>query len=139
MVGPENRNVRLGCRAEICKRVQHAIAALGHQRAPVQIHTADALCRPITVSAEQRVVIGRSQKADYAKLLDQLIPELLSLAFVQNSLLKIPFDVDVEEARYPADGHCCPVRLLDRPQIGKVGPLECLLSIASRLRYIEAI
>ena len=54
---PEHRDVRLRRRPEIGQRVQHAIAALGHQRPAVQIDAADAFGRPVGVAAEQRVVV----------------------------------------------------------------------------------
>ena len=77
VVRPEHRDVRFGRRAEIVKRVQHAIAALGHQRASIQIHAADAFGRPIGIAAEQRVIVRRAQEADDAELLHQLVPKLL--------------------------------------------------------------
>ena len=53
---PQHRDVRLRRRPEIGQRVQHAIAALGHERPAVQIDAADAFGRPVGVAAEQRVV-----------------------------------------------------------------------------------
>src|SRR6185295_17775808 len=100
---------------------------------------ADTLGRPIGISAEQRVVVGRAQETNDTKLLNQLIPEFLSSAFVENARLQVPFDVNVQEARYAADGHCRTIGLLDRAQIGKVGPLEGFLGIAGGLRYIAAV
>ena len=86
VTGPENRNVRLGRRAEGVERVQHAIAALGHQRAAVEIHAADAFGRPVGITAEQRIIIRRAQEPDDAKLLHQLVPKLLRAALRRGRL-----------------------------------------------------
>ena len=139
VVRPENRDVRFGRRAEIVERVQHAIAALGHQRASVQIHAADAFGRPVGIAAEQRVIIGRAEEADDAELLHQLVPELLRPRFVENAVLQVALDVDVQEARDAADRHRRAVGFLDRAEIGEISPLERFLRIRSRLRYVVTV
>ena len=52
LVGPQHGDVRLRCGTEIVERMQHAVAALGHQRASVEVHAADAFGRPIGIAAE---------------------------------------------------------------------------------------
>ena len=139
MVRPENRDVRLGRRTEIVKRVQHPVAALGHQSASIQIHSADAFGCPIGIAAEQRIVVRRAEEPDDTELLHQLVPELLRPRFVQNAFLEIALDVDVQEARDAADRHRRAVRFLDRAQIGEIGPLERLLGIRGGLRYVAIV
>ena len=136
MVRPENRDVRFGRRTEIVKRVQHPIAAFGHQCAPIQIHAADALGCPVGIAAEQRIIFGRAEEADDAQLLHQLVPELLRPRFVQNAVLQIALDIDIEEARDAADRHRRAIGLLDRAEIGEISPLERLLRIRGGLRYV---
>ena len=139
MVRPEHRDVRFGRRAEIVKRVQHPIAALRHQGAPIQIHAADALGGPVGIAAEQRIIVGRTEEADDTELLHQLIPELLRPRFVQNAVLQIALDKDVQESRDAADRHRRAVGFLDRTEIGKVSPLERFLRVGSGLRYVVTI
>jgi hypothetical protein len=79
---PEHSNIRLGRRTEIVKRVQHAIAASGHQGPPVKIHAANAFGRPVGVAAEQRIIVRGTEEADDTELLDKLVPELLGPSFV---------------------------------------------------------
>ena len=98
VVRPQHRDVRLRRGTEIVERMQHAVAALGHQRASVEIHAADAFGRPVGIAAEQRVVVGRAKEADDAQLLHQLVPEFLRAGLVEHAFLQVPFDVDVEEA-----------------------------------------
>ena len=123
-----------GRRTEIVEGVQHAVAALGHQRASVQIHAADAFGRPIGIAAEQRVVIGRAQEADDPELLHQLVPKLLRARFVERTFLQVALDIDIEEARDASDRHCRAVGFLDRAQIGEISPLEGFLRIRGGLR-----
>ena len=139
MVRPENRDVRLGGGAEIGKRVQHPIAALGHQRAAIQIHSADAFGGPVGVAAEQRIVVGRAEEPDDAELLHQLVPKFLRPRLVQNAGLEVALDVDVQEGRDAPDRHRRAVGFLDRAEIGEVRPLECFLRIRSGLRYVETV
>ena len=74
---PQHRDIRLRRRPEIGQRMQHAVAALGHQRLAAEAHAADAFGRPVRVAAEQRVVFRRAQEADDAQLLDELVPQFL--------------------------------------------------------------
>ena len=139
LVRPENRDVRLGRRTEIVKGVQHPIAALGHQCAAIQIHSADAFGRPVGIAAEQRIIIRRAEESDDAKLLHQLVPKLLRPRFVENAALEVALNVDVQEAGYAADRHRGAVSFLDRAQIGEISPLERLLGIRGRLRYVMTV
>ena len=66
-----------GAGPRLVERVQHAVAAPGHQRAAVEVHAADAFGRPVGVAAEQRIVVRRAQEADDAQLLHQLVDQLL--------------------------------------------------------------
>ena len=95
---PEHGDVRLRSRPEIGERVQHAVAAPGHQAVPVQIHAADTLGRPVRIAAEQRIVFRRAQEADDAEFLDKLIPKLLRSRFIKAAFAHIALDIDVEEA-----------------------------------------
>ena len=139
MLRPEHRNIRLRRGPEIGERVQHAVAALGHQRVAVQIHAADAFGCPIRIAAEQRVVFGRAKEADDAELLDELIPQFLRARFVERALAHVALDIDVEEARDAADRHRRAVRFLDRSEIGEIGPLHGFLRIGRRARNVEAV
>ena len=129
---PQDRYVRLGCGTEIGERMQHAVAALGHQRLSVEIHAADAFGRPVRVAAEQGIVVGRTQEAHDAELLDELVPQLLGAGLIQHAILEIAFDVDIEKGRDAADRHGRAVRFLHGPEIGKVGPLDRLMRVRSR-------
>ena len=139
VVRPENRDVRFGRRAEIVERVQHPIAALGHQRATIQIHSADAFGCPVGIAAEQRIIVGRTEEPDDAELLHQLVPELLRPCFVEKAVLQVALDVDVQEARDAPDRHRRAVGFLDRAEIGEVSPLERFLRIRSGLRYVVTV
>ena len=139
MARPENRDVRLRRRTEIVERVQHPIAALGHQRASIQIHSADAFGCPIGIAAEQRIIVGRTEEADDAELLHQLVPELLRPRLVQNAGLEVALDVDVQEGGDAPDRHRRAVGFLDGAEIGEISPLERFLRIRSRLRYVEIV
>ena len=136
---PQHRDVRLRRRSEIGQRVQHAIAALGHERPAIQVDAADAFGRPVGIAAEQRVVVGRAQEAHDAKLLDELVPQLLCAGFVQCAFVEVALDEDVEEARDAADRHRRAVRFLDRAQIGEIGPLHRLLRVGRRTRDVAPV
>ena len=136
---PEHRDVRLRRRPEIGQRVQHAIAALGHERLAVQIDAADTFGRPVGVAAEQRVIFGRAKEAHDAELLDQLVPELLRAGFVQRAFLEVALDEDVEEARNAADRHRRAVRFLDGAEIGQIRPLHRFLRVCRRARDVAVI
>ncbi len=139
VVRPENRDVRFGRWTEIVERVQHSIAALGHQSASIQIHSADAFGCPIGIAAEQRIIVRRAKESDDAELLHQLVPELLSPRFVQNAVLEIAFDVDVQEGGDAADRHRRAVSFLDRAEICEVGPLERFLRVRGGLCYVMTV
>ena len=119
--------------------MQHAVAALGHQGAPVQIHAADAFGRPVGIAAEQRIIIRRAQEPDDPELLHQLIPELLRPRFVQDAALQVALDIDIQEARDASDGHRRAVGFLDRAEIGEISPLKGFLRIRGGLRYVAAV
>ena len=118
-----------GRRPEILQRVQHAVAALGHERASAQVNAADALGRPVRVAAEQRVVVGSAQKADDPEFLNELIPQLLCAGLVERSFTQVAFDEDVEEGGNAANRHRRAVRFLDGAKIGEIRPLHRLLRI----------
>ncbi len=139
MVRPEDRDVRLGRRPQIVKCVQHPIAALGHQSASIQIHSADTFGCPIGIAAEQRIVVGRTEEPNDAELLHQLVPKLLRPRLVQNTGLEVALDVNVQEGRDAPDRHCRAVGFLDCAQIGEISPLERFLRIRSWLRYVVTI
>ena len=139
VLGPENGDIGLGRRAEIGQRMQHAVAALRHQRPSIEVHAADALGRPIGVAAEQSVVVGCAQEAHDAKLLNELIPKLLGAGLVQRAFLQVALDVDVEEARDAANRHGRAVGFLHRAKIGEIGPLHGLLGVGGRAGDVIAI
>ena len=87
-----------GAGPRLCQSVQHAIAALGHERPPVEVHAADAFSRPVRVAAEQRIVVRRAQEAHDPELLNELVPQLLCAGLIQRAFTQVAFDVDVEEA-----------------------------------------
>jgi hypothetical protein len=126
-------------RPQIVERVQHPVAALRHERTPVEIHAADTFGRPVGVTAEQRVVVRRTKEANDAQLLHQLVPQFLGARLVQSTSLQVTFDVDIEEARDAADRHRRPVGLLDGAEVGEIGPLECLLGVHRGLRDVVTI
>ena len=58
---------------------------------------------------------------------------------VENAFLQVALDVDVEEARDAADRHRRAVGLLDRAEIGEIGPLQRFLRIRGGLRDVAAV
>ncbi len=66
--------------------MEDAVAGPRHQCPAVEVHAADGLGRPVRVSAEQGVVVGRAQKADDAQLLHELVDQFLRAGFVQRAL-----------------------------------------------------
>ena len=136
---PQHRDIRLRRRTEIGQRVQHAIAALGHERPAIQVDAADAFGRPVGIAAEQRIVFGRAKEANDAELLDQLVPQLLCPGFIQCAFIEVALDENVQEARDAADRHCRAVRFLDRAQISEIRPLHRLLRVCRRMRDIAPV
>ena len=106
--------------------MQHAVAGARHQRPAVEVHAADAFGRPVRIAAEQRVVLRRAQEAHDAKLLHQLVDQLLGAGLVELALGDVALEVDVEEGRDAADRHGRAVGLLDGAEIAEIGPLHRL-------------
>ena len=61
----DHRTVMFGSGAgpRLVRGMQHAIAALGHQRPAIEIGAADTFRRPVGVALVQRVVVGRAQES----------------------------------------------------------------------------
>ena len=112
--------------------MQNAVTAPCHERAPVQAHSADTFGGPIGVAAEQGVVFRCSQKANDPQFLGQLIPKFLSAGFLKDALIEVSLDIDIQEARYAANGHCRAVGFLDCAEISEIGPLEGLARVRRR-------
>ena len=110
-----------------------------HQRPAIQVHAADAFGRPVGIAAEQRVVVRRAQEAHDAKLLHQLVPQLLRAGLVERAFLQVALDVDIEEGRDAADRHGRAVRLLDRAEIGEIGPLHGFVRVRGRPRDVAVV
>src|SRR6187551_2593946 len=109
--------------------MQHSVAALCYERLAVQIHATDAFGRPIWVTAEQRIVVGRSQKPHDAEFLYELIPQFLGAGFIQRPSLQVALDVYVEEARDAPNRHCSAVCLLNCAKICQISPLNSFLRV----------
>ena len=124
---PEDREVRLGRRAEVAERLEEAEARLRHERPAVEADAADDLGDPRRVAGEERVVLLRPQEAHDAELDHEVVDDLLGLLLGERAVGEVALEVDVEEGGGAAERHRGAVLLLDGGEVAEVEPLHGLL------------
>ena len=139
LLAPQHRQVRLGRGQERVERVEHAVAVLGDECAPVLAHAADGLGHPVGVAGEELVVLGRAQLARHAQLEHELVHELLGLLLGEDAGAQVALDVDVQERAHAAEGHGRAVLLLDGGQVRKIGPLDGLAGVGRGVGDVAAV
>ncbi len=137
--GVPDREIRLRCRAQVVERLQHAEAALRHERSAIVSHAADGLGHPRRIAGEQLVVFRRPQEPDDAELDDEVVDDFLRLLLRQPARLEIALEVDVEEGRAAAERHGRPVLLLHRGEVAEVQPLHGFARGPRRARNIAPV
>ncbi len=129
---PEDGQVGFGCRPEIVQGVEHAERRLRDERAAVLAHTAQHLGHPHRIAGEELIVFRRAQEAHDAPLDHHVVDEFLGLLLGQLAGTQVALDIDVPEGREPAGRHGRAVLLLDRGEVGEIGPLD---GVARRNRW----
>ena len=106
---------------------------------PVGADAADGFRHPGGVAGKQLVIGGGAQEAHHAQLHDEMIDDLLDLAFGIAALGQILFGVDIQEGGDPADGHGGAVLLLDRGEVAEIQPLDGFLGILGGHGNVEPV
>ena len=138
LVAVQNCHVRLRGRAHVLEGVQETEVVLGNHGTAVLTLTADGQCSPYRVAGEQLVVGRNTSELNHSELEYEVVDELLSLSLSQSAVVDVTLDIDIEECRDTADGHCSAVLGLDSSQIAEVCPLNSLACVCSRLGDIAA-
>ena len=137
--GIPDGQIRLRGRAKVVQGLKKAKARFRYQRPAVVSHAANRLGDPSRIAGEKVIVFRRAQKANDAQLDHEIIDDLLGLRLGDRASRKVPFKVDVEEARRPAQRHGGAVLFFHGRQIAKVKPLDGFSGIAGRHRDIESV
>ena len=119
--------------------MQETIVRLCHHRTAIHAKSCHFQRRPYRIAGEQLIVGRDAGKFYHPAFHDEMVDQLLCLCLCDRSVLQISLNINIEERRYTADAHRCPVLCLDRSEISKVQPLHCLMCIFRRLGNIIAV
>ena len=119
--------------------METAEGGLGHQRAAVEAHAAEALGGPGGVAREELVVFGGAELAVHAQVEDVVVDQLLGGFLGEDAGLQVALDVDVEEGGRAAQAHGRAVLLLDGREVAEVDGLDGLAGALGGLGDVVAV
>ena len=75
----------------------------------------------------------------HTELDNKMVYKLLRALFGKSSVFNVSLNVYIKERAYSAERHSCPVLLLDRCKVSKVGPLNSFFCVLCRLTDVISV
>ena len=85
------------------------------------------------------VVFRGTEEADHAQFHDEVVNHFLRLAFGDDAVFQVAFDVNVEEGGNAAKAHGGAVLGFDSGEVAEVSPLYCFFSVGGRAGNVVTV